>query len=166
MDTHYKVMFDDHEMVVIANDFVPIRNFTTKILSVGIGQRYDVIVNATQEKGDHWFRAIPQNCGGGVEEGFDMRAIMRYSNTSSEDPPARATPEIEFDCKDMPMENLVPVLSIDAGPPSPAVFNHSVEFQQRLKDGLFTWKIKETAYRSPWNNPSRFILLSLAEDRS
>lgn len=38
IDSHFKFMIDNHSMTVIANDFVPIKPFTTNVLSVGIGQ--------------------------------------------------------------------------------------------------------------------------------
>lgn len=54
IDTHYKFSIDNHKLKVIAMDFVPIVPFTTDMLSVGIGERYDVVVEANQHPGDYW----------------------------------------------------------------------------------------------------------------
>ena len=38
---------DNHTMTVIANDFVPVKPYDTKVVTLGIGQRTDVLVKAT-----------------------------------------------------------------------------------------------------------------------
>ncbi|KAL8740677.1 MAG: hypothetical protein Q9190_006646, partial [Brigantiaea leucoxantha] len=40
---------DGHEMTVITNDFVPVQPYTTSVVTLGIGQRTDVIVKATMK---------------------------------------------------------------------------------------------------------------------
>lgn len=37
---------DNHQMTVIANDFVPVKPYTTNVVTLGIGQRTDVLVKA------------------------------------------------------------------------------------------------------------------------
>ena len=38
---------DDHNMTIFANDFVPVVPYTTNVVTLGVGQRTDVIVKAT-----------------------------------------------------------------------------------------------------------------------
>lgn len=60
-DNHFRFMIDNHTLEVIANDFVPIIPYNTTDLSIGMGQRYDIIVTAKDiSSGDFWLRAIPQ----------------------------------------------------------------------------------------------------------
>jgi FtsP/CotA-like multicopper oxidase with cupredoxin domain len=40
IDTHFKFSIDHHVMTVIANDFVPIQPYLTKVLDIAIGQIY------------------------------------------------------------------------------------------------------------------------------
>ena len=56
---NFKVSLDGHNMTVIASDFTPVRPFTTDWLFLGIGERYDVIINANQAVGSYWFHAVP-----------------------------------------------------------------------------------------------------------
>ncbi len=50
---------DGHTLTVIANDFVPVRPYDTKVVTLGIGQRTDVVVRATGRPGDaYWMRAL------------------------------------------------------------------------------------------------------------
>lgn len=41
-DTHFDFTIDNHTLQVIATDFVPIEPYYTDVLSIGMGQRYDV----------------------------------------------------------------------------------------------------------------------------
>ncbi|KAF2160698.1 multicopper oxidase [Zasmidium cellare ATCC 36951] len=53
-----KFSVDNHQMTVIANDFVPIVPYTTDVLTLAIGQRSDVVVKATGKSTDAvWMRS-------------------------------------------------------------------------------------------------------------
>lgn len=56
IDTMFKFGIDNHTLTVIAADLVPIVPFETEMLSIGIGQRYDVVVKADQAPGNYWMR--------------------------------------------------------------------------------------------------------------
>lgn len=59
-DFHFHFSIDNHVLKVVSADLVPIVPFYTNSLSVGIGQRYSVIVEANQtisENGAYWMRA-------------------------------------------------------------------------------------------------------------
>lgn len=49
---------DGYEMTVIANDFVPIKPYPTTMVTLGVGQRTDILVNATGDPTDAvWMRS-------------------------------------------------------------------------------------------------------------
>ena len=49
---------DEHKLTVIANDFVPLVPYDVDYVTLGIGQRLDVLVNATGTSGDsYWMRS-------------------------------------------------------------------------------------------------------------
>lgn len=53
-----KFSIDDHILTVVAVDFVPVVPYQTKIVTLGIGQRTDVIVTATGKPGQaYWMRS-------------------------------------------------------------------------------------------------------------
>jgi hypothetical protein len=55
---------DGHTMTVIANDFVPIEPYETEAVTLGIGQRADVLVVADGDASSYWMRSeIPDRCG-------------------------------------------------------------------------------------------------------
>lgn len=61
VDNSLRVTLDGHQLQVITADFVPIKPYNANWILVGIGQRYDVIINANQPAGNYWFRAVVEN---------------------------------------------------------------------------------------------------------
>jgi len=54
IDSNLLVNLDGHTFQVIATDFVPVVPYTTTYIQIGIGQRYDVVINANQTAGNYW----------------------------------------------------------------------------------------------------------------
>jgi FtsP/CotA-like multicopper oxidase with cupredoxin domain len=58
IDMTFRFQIDAHDFQVVAMDLVPIVPYTTDNILVGIGQRYEIIVNANATNdGDYWLRA-------------------------------------------------------------------------------------------------------------
>ncbi|XXG97320.1 hypothetical protein Hte_003616 [Hypoxylon texense] len=152
IDTHYKFMIDNHKMQVIAADLVPIKPYTTDVLSVGIGQRYDVIVEADQDGGDFWLRAYPDMaCSAENEMVDDIKGIVRYNSSSREEPTSAAYSFTE-DCLDEPMSKLVPYVALDAESPVKEE-NFDLGFTVTT-DGMFKWTLDGTDLMSDWGVPT------------
>jgi len=90
IDTHFKLSLDGHNMTVIAMDFVPVIPFSIQVLDIAMGQRYDVIIEADQTATNYWFRSIPQSSCSENDSTNDIRAIVRYDNSSTADPTTTA----------------------------------------------------------------------------
>ncbi|KAI0884968.1 putative multicopper oxidase [Annulohypoxylon maeteangense] len=152
IDTHYKFMIDNHKMKVIAADLVPIKPYTTEVLSIGIGQRYDIIVEADQGKGDFWLRAYPDMaCSAQNEMADDIRGIIRYDTSSSATPTSTPYPYTE-DCHDEPMSKLVPYVPLDVSSPTTKKdFNLSYT---STTTGMFKWTLDGTDLLSDWGVPT------------
>src|SRR5437764_381734 len=86
IDTMFQVALDEHEMTVIAADFVPIKPFNTETLTIASGQRYDVIIHADRSIGNYWLRAIPLPSCSNNDQPDNIRAIIRYDTSSKLDP--------------------------------------------------------------------------------
>ena len=72
-----KFSIDGHMMTVIANDFVPIQPYQTQIVTLGIGQRTDVVVEAKGNvNGSYWMRSIMSTCS--TTDQPDALAIIYY----------------------------------------------------------------------------------------
>ncbi|KAI0427776.1 multicopper oxidase-domain-containing protein [Xylaria sp. FL1042] len=70
-----RISIDEHTMTVIANDFVEIQPYDTKVVTVGVGQRVDVVVKATgNKKSAYWLRANMTSCST-ANQPFALAAI-------------------------------------------------------------------------------------------
>ena len=88
VNNHFVVSLDGHSMQIIASDFVPTEPTTVETLLVGIGERYDIIIDANQAPGAYWFRVDLQDtagCGSNFNNG-NIRAIFAYTGHETETP--------------------------------------------------------------------------------
>ncbi|KAL5118439.1 laccase, multicopper oxidase, benzenediol:oxygen oxidorectuctase [Pleosporales sp. CAS-2024a] len=130
MDTNMVVNLDGHRFTVIANDFVPVVPFETTYLSIGIGQRYDVVFTANQAVGNYWFRANGNPACQTIAF-KDGRAIFSYEGAKRADPtsvpppgpppsacidPPAATPAISIDVPSAQFEAQAQLLPVNFGP--------------------------------------------------
>lgn len=145
-------MIDNHKMKVIAADLVPIEPYVTDVLSIGIGQRYDIIVEADQDSGDFWLRAYPDMACSAENEMVDnIRGIVRYDASSRRDPTTAAYSYTE-DCLDEPMSKLVPYVPLDVDHPATKKdfdLGYTVN-----TEGMFKWTLDGTDLFSDWGVPT------------
>ena len=157
IDTHFKFMIDNHNLTVIAMDLVPIVPYTTTVLSIGMGQRYDVIVNATETAGNYWMRAIPQTACSDNDNADNIKGIVKYDSSDSTEPTTSAYTYTDS-CDDEDVSDLVPYLSKDAS-------TDSVEDDFAVTVGrsnnVFKWYMAATTFVAEWADPT---LLQVLED--
>ena len=92
---------DGHNMTVMANDFVPVKPYPTDVITLGIGQRTDVIVQATgAPNSSFWMRSdIDTNCSNNgitanppTGNSHALAAIYYEDANTNEVPTTTATP--------------------------------------------------------------------------
>ena len=77
---------DGHTLTVITNDFVPIQPYQTEIVTLGIGQRTDVIVEANGNvKESYWMRSTIASCSFTYQP--DALAIVYYPQANQNSQP-------------------------------------------------------------------------------
>lgn len=120
-DTTFIFSIDNHWLQVISSDFVPIEPYFNTSLLIGIGQRYNVIVEARPDAGpenpipadgNFWIRTWTAD-GCEVDTGtanYERNGIVRYDPASSSDPTSEPWPNIAFKCSDEAASSLVPKL--------------------------------------------------------
>lgn len=155
-DTHFRFTIDNHTMQVIASDFVPIVPYNTTSVSIGMGQRYDIIVTATETTGDFWMRSIPQESCSDNDNVDNILGIVRYDTTSTADPTTTAY-DLEDSCDDEDASNLVPYLAIDVG----TLTDEDDEEATLGRSGSsIKWLMNSESFVSEWDYPS---VLAIAE---
>lgn len=157
-DNHFRFMIDAHSLMVIAADFVPIIPYETKDLSIGMGQRYDVIVEAKNTTGkDFWLRAYPQESCSETDALDNIKGIIRYSADSTDGPSSSAWNYTDS-CADELSSNLVPYLALNASDVSH--YNNDETVGVQVTDNALLWIMNSTTFRTAWENPT---LLQLAK---
>lgn len=155
-DTHFRFTIDNHTLEVIATDFVPIIPYNTTNLSIGMGQRYDIIVTATETTGDFWMRAIVQESCSENANPDNIMGIVRYDGSSTADPTSTGY-DVTDSCDDEAIGTIVPYLSMDASSTASIEDDFAVTLQV---GNTIKWAMGGTSFVSQWDYPT---VLQVAE---
>ncbi|KAI9843981.1 MAG: hypothetical protein M1838_002387 [Thelocarpon superellum] len=155
-----KFSIDNHTMTVMANDFVPIQPYETNVVTLGIGQRTDVIVKATgKPKDTYWMRSNISSCSSSVQP--NALAIVHYEKAKKNARPTNSVPVTDTSdpCQNDPLNDTVPFFPITPTP--------TPEFTQVINitatvnaTGSFVWLMNNQTFRANYDNP----LLLLASE--
>ncbi|KAI1771423.1 multicopper oxidase [Hypoxylon cercidicola] len=159
VDTHFKFSIDNHTLLVIAADLVPVEPFTTTTLNIGMGQRYDVVVMADQGAvaENFWIRAIPQSACSENENPDNIRGILSYSNVTST--PTTTGWDYTDSCDDE-TPNLVPHIAKTVGESTAVLEQAGVT----ILNGLFRWTLNSTSLLVDWKNPTLLQVANAVTD--
>jgi hypothetical protein len=123
-------------------DFVPIFPYYNTSLLIGVGQRYDVIVEAIPlsynntsplpKDGNYWIRTYLIACGGPVENshGYERNGILRYDNSSTADPSSQPWQNVSQDCSDEAYTSLHPIVPWQVSAPSNITSGQQFDLQR------------------------------------
>ncbi|KAK7186616.1 Laccase-2-like protein 4 [Paraphaeosphaeria sporulosa] len=175
IDFHFHFSIDNHLLQVVSVDYVPIKPFWTNSLSVGIGQRYGVIVHTNQTasaNGKYWMRTeyfdgnvkdstfcqFPQQNYPPNQTDTQRVGVLSYSGAGPGEPTTTRW-NATVGCKDPVFE---PHLKWRVTPPqNDVVKNARYVGIDRSKEmhGAFRWLLAE---QPQWLNYSNPTLLNIA----
>jgi len=161
IDSFFLFSIDAHNLTVIAADFVPIKPYNTSVLSLGIGQRYDVIFTANQASvaSDFWLRAVPDTYCSENANGDNIRGIIHYgSSTGIPSTTGHAGYSTSTNCIGEIDAKIVPYVSKTVGLPL-AIINEDMEYIPN-PDGLQRWYLDGSTFFSAWNNPTALQIVN------
>ncbi|EEA21273.1 hypothetical protein TMatcc_009325 [Talaromyces marneffei ATCC 18224] len=152
LDTHFSFSIDNHTMTVIAADLVPVEPFTTNVLTIGIAQRYDVIVKADQAQvaDKFWMRAVPQTDCSSNNSTDNIRGIIYYGNAQGT--PSTTGYNTTTGCTDQ-SGSLTPVVS-KAVSQDFTYYNNETVTLGINSAGLFVWQVNDVSMLIDWENPT------------
>lgn len=156
VEDHFTVSLVGHNFTVIATDLVPVTPVNMSQIFLGIGQRYDVIIDADQAVDNYWFNAT---IGGGGFCGASNNpypaAIFSYAGAPDALPTYTGTP-ITADCHDA--TGFCPVVKRTA---DPASFNSheqelAVDFTKTVtaRGSVFRWTVNGSDIDVSWEKPT------------
>ena len=149
------VSLDQHDMVVVANDFVAIKPYTTKYITLFVGQRIDVLVTANQRPGAYWLRVRqPVLCALSVQP-FALAAVY-YNGTDTQSRP-KSLPNLDFitptliNCGDAALAKTEPYYPIKLDPPETTV---NIQITQTVNEtGHTHYLMNGQTFRGNYNYP-------------
>jgi FtsP/CotA-like multicopper oxidase with cupredoxin domain len=155
VDSVFSVSMDKHPFTVITSDFVPIQPYVTDQITMNIGQRYDVIINANQTVDNYWLR-VSIGCGTNKiqDSGLQIGAILSYSGGPDADPTSTTNVTMRTTCNDE--HPLVPFVS-NSVPLSVLPSAHELalnSFVNASQNALFRWTLDGTTQIVNWETPS------------
>ena len=108
---------DNHTMTVIANDYVPIEPYETDVVTLGVGQRTDVVVKATGSATDAvWMRSDISVLCSSPTQPYALAAIYYPQANTSMRPNSTAWPVADTSCGNDPLSSTVPYYPITPDP--------------------------------------------------
>lgn len=138
-------------MTVIETDFVPVNSFTTDSLFVGVGQRYDVTIDASQAVDNYWFNiTFGGNRFCGNSKVAYPAAILRYDGAPKENPTNPGTTPTDHQCLDF--LNYTPVVTRQV-PTSGFVASSNNSLEVVLTSHANKWTVTGSTLDVDWNNP-------------
>ncbi|KAJ5448536.1 Multicopper oxidase type 2 [Penicillium cf. griseofulvum] len=159
----YKFWIDGHKFTVIQNDFVPIEPYETDVLIVGIGQRYEILIEADAEftnGTNFWMHA--NYCD--IDTWESRLGIIRYDALDTSDPytPPVSEQHYGFGCQDPQPESLVPIVKRHVGQnvnsfDTPDYLRIGLQAWPNVSDPnsrIHTWLLTNRSIYLDWTDPS------------
>ncbi|KAK8131536.1 Laccase-1 [Apiospora sp. TS-2023a] len=149
VENNFHVKLDGHQFTVMATDMVPVNSFTTDSLFMGVGQRYDVMIDANQPSGNYWFNiSFPDNLLCGTSFNQFPAAIFTYADAQPGIPAEQGTPFTDTSCQDS--TEFRPVITRSA--PDFAL-DPNRDLKVTLDGAPFIWKVNGSDINIDWNRP-------------
>ncbi|KAL9569834.1 hypothetical protein ACKAV7_005897 [Fusarium commune] len=148
---------DGHTMKVIANDFVPVQPYDTKVVTLGVGQRTDVLVRADGKLDSYWMRSnISAICSLGRAPA--ALAAIYYDNANQKKAPKSQAWDIPDPgtCANDDLSITKPVMKLPLPPADKTIELDISSFKNASNVTL--WTLGGVAARTNYNSPT--LLLS------
>lgn len=144
---------DGHTMTVIANDFVEVQPYSTKVVTLGVGQRADVLVtaNAGNSKSAYWVRSNITSCSL-AKQPYAVAALYYDKADTSKAPTSTAwdVPD-PGTCANDDLGLTVPMYRMT--PPAPS-YTHEFDITVgKNASGITVWSFDGVSSRVNYNAP-------------
>ncbi|EAQ91617.1 hypothetical protein CHGG_03552 [Chaetomium globosum CBS 148.51] len=155
VDNSFTVSLVGHTFKVITTDLVPITPVTRSTLFLGVGQRYDVIIEANQPVGNYWFNAtLESNNNCGHSRNPFPAAIFHYAGASTTALPTNRGTPITATCNGEKGFSPIVTRSIPASQFQPSTLPVSLQFPTNERGQVFEWRVRNTPISVEWDHPT------------
>ncbi|KAK9781498.1 putative Multicopper oxidase-domain-containing protein [Seiridium cardinale] len=149
-----RISIDGHTMSVIANDFVEIQPYNTTVVTLGVGQRADVLVTADAgaANSSFWLRANLSSCSSANAP--NAAAAIFYESADTDAAPNSTAWDVPDpgDCANDPLESTIPVYAVELPEPS---WTQNLDIGTFINEsGNYLWTLGGVSARVDYNSPS------------
>ena len=161
-----KFSIDNHVMTIIANDFVPVQPYNTTVVTLGIGQRTDVLVRASGKPTDAVYMRsdIDLDCLNLTATNPHGLAVISYPSADLASPPnSTATSWQSNNCRNDALFQTQPYYPLP--PPSSPSTSREITITLGLNaTGHVVFFVDSSSFRADYNLPT--LLLASAGNTS
>ncbi|KAM4055093.1 multicopper oxidase domain-containing protein [Hirsutella rhossiliensis] len=149
---------DQHKLTVIANDFVAVEPYETEVVTLGIGQRTDVLVKADGHLTSYWMRSNISHACSLSHQDFAVAAVY-YDNAQSTNEVPRSKAWNVSDpatCSNDDLKKTEPVMKLKVPTPDLSL---SIDLDRHTNaSNIGLWRLAGQDFRINYNTPT--LLLS------
>ncbi len=143
---------DNHTMTVMANDFVPVKPYTTSVVTLGVGQRTDVIVEANLPAGSAVFmRSFISRCSA-ANQPLGLAAIYYDGADTTKTPTSVETPVNDAECANDPLKDTIPFFPFPATTQPATTVTIGIRREPNAT-GHQLWTMNRQTFRGNMNQP-------------
>jgi len=163
---------DNHNMTVVSNDFVAVEPYQTDLVILGVGQRTEIIVEATgSSDSSAWMRITegPSGLGPAGQTGCSLNTGVSPSTEAAifyEDADVTKPPTTEsiidpsrflfpYNCGNQPLGVTVPSPAIPVKDPDVTLSFTMTGGENSTND--FVWWMNNQTFFADWNDPTLYV---------
>ena len=148
-DAAQQFSIDGHSMTVFANDFVAVKPYTTNVVTLGVGQRTDVIVEGIgNHKSSYWMRSNA-TCANSLQP--NALAVIFYDDADTKQLPTTQPQNYAVGCANDPLSQTVPEYPVALPEPATTVVLDATVGQNA--SGVWLWYMNKSSFQSDFSNP-------------
>jgi len=143
-----KFTIDNHTMTVIANDLVPVKPYQVDVITLGVGQRADIIVEGTgAPTGAYWMRSNISTLCSHTNQSLALAAIYYEDADTNSVPRSLPTSWNDDNCSNDDLEMTEPLYKLTP-PEEPAITQLiDIDFGANAT-GAQVWKMNNESFRA------------------
>ncbi|KAH0551119.1 hypothetical protein GP486_007537, partial [Trichoglossum hirsutum] len=148
-----KFSIDNHVLKVIAQDFIDIQPYETNVVTLGVGQRTDILVEAKGKPTDSVFMraTLVGDAPCGLADQPDALAIVFYEHADKNKVPTSTSNVDTTVCANDDLSKSVPVFRME---PGVAEVTQNIAINLTVNEtGHAVWTMNGQTFRANYNNP-------------
>ncbi|EME41304.1 hypothetical protein DOTSEDRAFT_176366 [Dothistroma septosporum NZE10] len=143
---------DEHTMTIVANDFVPVKPYQVTSVTLGVGQRTDIIVEGTgRPDGVYWMRSEISRLCGFPKQPYALAAIYYERANTNATPNSTATPVKDNNCGNDALTLTQPFYQVTR-PSQPSITTRIDMTNIQNATGDFVWVMNNSSFRADWSD--------------